>query len=187
MHARRPLTANSGRIRIRIALALALVASSALVGCVDASENSGSLYDGQPNIAGSPANGTGSDGVASQQSANPADQNNKTAALTPPGQPTPIPKIDADPKRLIGLDRDALIALLGKPSFKRKDNPAEFWRYNSDSCMLDLYLYGPAKPTAKDKAVRVRHVAAHGPNDAPVDTSDCLRTILRARLTSDSG
>ena len=53
--------------------------------------------------------------------------------------------------------------------------------------MLDLYLYGPEKAAEEDKVVRVRHVAAHGPSDAPVDAGDCLRTILRARLASDAG
>lgn len=187
MPARRPLTANNRPLRARIALAGALVALGALAGCVDPNENAASLYADQPVFA-APVTmpDTHRDGAAPAKAAG-TDTERKTASLTPPARPKPEPKIDADPRRLMGLDRSALTALLGKPAFERKDKPAEFWRYNGESCMLDLFLYGPAKAAAKDRTVRVRHVAARGLNDSPVDVGDCLRTILRARLANDAG
>jgi hypothetical protein len=180
MRASRPPTANSRRAGLDgvASLASLLLGLTTLAGCVfyePPGSARSALYDPntQPLITAPAPAATGNE--------------TKTASLTPQVKPSPEPKIDADPKRLIGLDRTALIALLGKPAFERKDKPAEFWRYSGDSCMLDLYLYGPEKAAEKDKAVRVRLVAAHGPSDAPVDAGDCLRTILRARLASDAG
>jgi hypothetical protein len=164
----------------------------ALAGCVDPNENAASLYDGQPVFAAAVTAaprqnpGTASGNAVPAEGERNAAAEPKVAALTPPAAPKTDSGVDADPKRLIGLDRSALTALLGRPAFERKDRPAEFWRYNGESCMLDLYLYGPTKAAEKDKTVRVRHVAAHGPHDSPADIGDCLRGILRARLASST-
>jgi len=174
MRAPRRVSANNrGRARRLAALAGALIGLSALAAC------SGAPADGAAELSSAePA-------VSAPEDAATTGEDQKTAALTPEGERAS--KIDADPKRLIGLDRNELTALLGEPAFRRKDNPAEFWRYRGESCMLDLFLYGPEKVAAKDKAVRVRHVAARGLTDTPVAAGECLRTILRARLARNAG
>ena len=42
---------------------------------------------------------------------------------------------------LQSLTSNQVFALLGKPSFKRSDNPAELWQYSNNNCTLDLFLY----------------------------------------------
>lgn len=177
MRAARRHTANRHRANRRRAHRLAaLVGSfavlSALAACSDAPADGG----GGPGI---------SQPVSISDDAAPTGEDQKTAALPPDSKVEKT--IDADPKRLIGLDRGGLTALLGKPSFLRKDAPAEFWRYAGDGCMLDVYLYGPEQVAARDKAIRVRHVAVRSVSDSRIGVSDCLRTILRARLTSKAG
>jgi hypothetical protein len=172
MRAARRHTANRRRAHRLAALIGLFVALNALAAC-----------------SGAPAD-DGAGPAASQPSADDDDatttgEDQKTASLPPDGKREQ--KIDADPKRLIGLDRGGLTALLGEPSFRRKDAPAEFWRYAGEGCMLDVFLYGPEKITSKDKALRVRHVAVRSLNDSRIGVSDCLRTILRARLTSSAG
>ncbi|MDX1539911.1 MAG: hypothetical protein R3349_00770, partial [Geminicoccaceae bacterium] len=47
----------------------------------------------------------------------------------------------------LGLEGETLEARLGTPAFKRRDPPAEFWRYRIGPCALDLILYPhPEKP-----------------------------------------
>lgn len=55
------------------------------------------------------------------------------AALPPPDV--------ANPARLKGLNTSQVTALLGQPSFTRKDAPAEIWQYRVGACTLDLFLY----------------------------------------------
>lgn len=109
------------------------------------------------------------------------DTAGRSASLPPEGA------VDADPKRLIGLDHAGVTAMLGEPEFRRKDAPAELWRYRGEHCMLDLFLYGPDKAAAADKRVLVRHVEARALSDGRVTTTECLRALLRARATRDAG
>jgi hypothetical protein len=43
--------------------------------------------------------------------------------------------------RLTGLRPTDLVALLGEPSLRRSDPPAELWQYRGAGCVLELYLY----------------------------------------------
>ena len=43
--------------------------------------------------------------------------------------------------RIKGLDENQLVALLGTGALDRKDNPARALRYQSDACVLFVYLY----------------------------------------------
>jgi hypothetical protein len=40
-----------------------------------------------------------------------------------------------------GLKSKDLVALLGEPSLRRRDPPAELWQYRGTGCVLELYLY----------------------------------------------
>ncbi len=89
-----------------------------------------------------------------------------------------LPPPDDDPDHLMGLDASALRARLGAPSFLRRDNPAQLWRYAGQGCLLELYLYRSG-PT--DTYV-VRHVAARPSpaGAAAVSARGCLAGLLRA-------
>jgi hypothetical protein len=43
--------------------------------------------------------------------------------------------------RIKGLDEGQLVALLGTGALDRKDDPARALRYQSDACVLFVYLY----------------------------------------------
>ena len=50
------------------------------------------------------------------------------------GSPIPL-------ERIKGLDENQLAALLGSGALDRKDDPARALRYQSDACVLFVYLY----------------------------------------------
>ena len=50
------------------------------------------------------------------------------------GSPIPLDRIK-------GLDENQLVALLGTGALDRKDDPARALRYQSDACVLFVYLY----------------------------------------------
>lgn len=64
----------------------------------------------------------------------------------PPVPPKPAAPPPPQPQILMGLDEAAVAKLIGKPVFKRADDPAAIWRYHAGDCVLDLYLHndGPA-------------------------------------------
>ena len=67
-----------------------------------------------------------------------SNQSDQTASRPPDGGHKASKPLSPD--RLIGQNQERLIRLLGVPSFKRRDPPAEVWRYRDQSCLLDLYL-----------------------------------------------
>lgn len=96
--------------------------------------------------------------------------------------------IDDDPGRLLGLDPDALRALLGQPGFVRHDDPARMWRYRHADCVLDLFLY--TEMAARQQSVpsfRVRHVEARTRDMATAPARGCLRALLVDRAATPAG
>lgn len=108
----------------------------------------------------------------------------ETPAETPP-QTAARPAIDDDPKRLLGLDPEGIQAILGTPSFLRRDNPAQLWRYRNKSCILDIFLY--ADQSAHSHSFRVRHVEARSANADRASARECLRTLLAERGQTPTG
>ncbi len=50
---------------------------------------------------------------------------------------------------LVGVRAAELEAMLGRPSLRRREPPAEYWRYSFTGCILDVFLYrdpGSEKP-----------------------------------------
>jgi len=125
-----------------------------------------------PEPAADPDPGAGTDGQT---------------ALAVPGPP-----VNDDPRRLIGLDQNAVQRLLGAPSFLRKDLPAQLWRYAARGCVLDIFLYG----ATRNGPFVVKHLSARaagpGPIAAPQNAAEinpraCLGALLRARRAPASG
>ena len=79
-------------------------------------------------------------------------------------EPQPEPKTVLSPADLKGLDRTALLGLLGEPDFRRADGPAHLWRYRKQDCRLGVYLYETG----------VDHLDARDANGEPVDLVACL-------------
>ncbi len=115
----------------------------------------------------------------------PADgASTQTAVRTSKGRPKarrPLSEI-----RLIGQSKRGLTQLLGVPSFKRRDPPAEIWRYRDQTCLLDFYLY-PFKQAGTGAPVKVSFVEARTPRGPSTPVATCLKTIhgkFIARKTS---
>lgn len=106
----------------------------------------------------------------------PAPGRGSQSASLPPKS---LPKVDANPDRLKGLNRADLVAILGEPSFQRVDGPASLLRYRDASCMLDLFLYVP--PDGGGEAARVSHIEARDVAGAAVTPRECFGALLRAR------
>ena len=105
---------------------------------------------------------------------------NKTiSSLNKPDQKeTPIKPISL--AEILGQNNNALIKVLGRPSFKRSDRPAEIWRYHDKACLLDIYLYQPLK-TAAANALLVNYIEARMPQGTRIETLRCLN-IIRHRF-----
>ncbi len=94
-----------------------------------------------------------------------------------PASPRPAPPIDdlPGPASLIGLSSAAVEAVLGPPQFRRRESPAEIWRYRTKTCFLDLFLYRDAA------ALSVAHVEVRGPDIAAVEDKACYLGLLAER------
>ena len=57
----------------------------------------------------------------------------------------------ADPQRLVGLDFDGTMALLGNPAAKMEQPPAKVWAYAGGGCMFSVFFY----PSVDDRVFRV--------------------------------
>ena len=93
----------------------------------------------------------------------------------------PAPPMHAD--QLLGLDRDALTALIGPADFTRSDGPAELWQYRASDCILDLFLYA----TPPQAVPRVAHVETRDRSDGGAGSAACVTTLLDARRMSPKG
>ncbi len=115
--------------------------------------------------------------VAAEAAADAHEQpdRSETAALPP------VPKIDDDPTRLMGLDRAGLAKLLGDPELMRREPPAEIWQYRGGSCVFDVFLYQEAGRQ------RVTYLEARDGAARRVGARGCLNELLRARLAKPLG
>lgn len=46
--------------------------------------------------------------------------------------------------KLTGLDRAAILVMLGRPDLKRDEPPAELWQYRAADCVLNFFFYRQA-------------------------------------------
>lgn len=113
----------------------------------------------------------------------------ESASLPPAESPVrpPLPKIAIG--ELPGMSEAQIVALFGRPQFRRTETPAEIWQYRGAACVLHVFLY------RKGTALLVRHAEAR-PRDvgsdgaavagAPVNgaaAEDCLGQLAASRQT----
>lgn len=116
----------------------------------------------------------------------PAPEPQPTGTLRPSlpeARVTAVPETFPDPGELLGLDRDAVSALLGRPELLRRDPPAELWQYQDTACILDLFLY----QRQGGGAYTVAHFEVRGRSVVRVSAKDCLRALFRARHHKQAG
>jgi hypothetical protein len=80
-----------------------------------------------------------------------------------------VPKTDD----LIDQSRERIAEWLGRPSFVRRDPPAEFWRYRDAACDLELFFYEIAG------ANRLDHFEMRLGDKAGATDGECLRALAR--------
>ena len=100
-----------------------------------------------------------------------------TPAPRAPKVPLPPPPPLGEPADLVGLSGNQLQALFGAPSFTRKENGAEMWRYDKGSCRTFFFLY----PNGAANMVRHVETVPRG-RDVAADPN-CL-AVLRGRPAS---
>ncbi len=89
----------------------------------------------------------------------------------------PAPDRVPAPRTLLGLEHHQVMALLGEPSFTRRDDPAQIWQYRDSICILDVFLYRPEG----GGAYRVTHVEVRGHGVIKVSDEDCFLRLLKPR------
>jgi|GEM_PF-1128612 len=101
-------------------------------------------------------------------SANTNPSSPHVAILTPPGAGS----------GLVGWEADKIRGLYGQPSFIRKEQESELWRYDGENCAAFFVLY------QERAGLRVRHVEIN-PSQGAMGDAACLAGIkARARATS---
>jgi hypothetical protein len=108
------------------------------------------------------------------------NQDDQTASRTPDGGHRAFKPLS--PNNLIGQNQERLIRLLGAPSFKRRDAPAEIWRYRNQNCLLDLYLY-PPEGSGAARALQVTFIEARTPQGPGAQVASCLNALRNRFLT----
>ncbi|MSO92304.1 MAG: hypothetical protein EXQ86_02745 [Rhodospirillales bacterium] len=98
----------------------------------------------------------------------PAPETSPELAARPPAASPALPPT------LLGMSREDVTELLGPPTFRRREAPAEIWQYRAPSCTLDLFLY----KDAKGDGYKVAHVEAREKNAAKIGPSDCLGRFI---------
>lgn len=99
-----------------------------------------------------------------------------------PAAPSFSTATPADPDKVMGLGREEIQALLGKPGLVRREAPAEVWQYQSRGCVLDIFLYEQSTELA------VVYVEARDGQAATAATGPCLGSVMddHRRLLSAS-
>ena len=64
---------------------------------------------------------------------------------------------------------------LGRPSFRRRDPPAEIWQYRVHACTLDLFLYEEGGTGI------VAHFAVRTPGGGEISERGCLDEVIARR------
>lgn len=80
---------------------------------------------------------------------------------------------------LVGVTADQLRRMLGEPTIRRPEGPAEVWLYEAPACRLDVILY------AEGARLVVGHAAARALGDgAGVTESACLSAVAAAPVVA---
>jgi len=121
-----------------------------------------------------PDGGTGS----SQTAGDPARL--ALAPLAAKPKLDPILRFEKDPRQLIGLDGSQVSVLLGRPTLKRRDPPAEIWQYAGRDCVLMLFLYDQPKAGK----TQVDHVELRPKSTEARAVDACFVGLLKANATT---
>lgn len=103
----------------------------------------------------------------------------EVATIPPEGAPAvpPLSSERMDPKRLVGMTREQVTALIGPPKSVSDSPPATVWAYRTDGCSLDVMFYMDlGTRTFRALAYEVRPEQT-----ARLAETDCLARIRASR------
>ncbi len=113
----------------------------------------------------------------------PVEKIQQTKLIPPVVNPPQIKKIEDKPVRpdksavlpkvLVGLTSTKILTIFGLPVFVRKDPPAEFWRYQSQLCNLEVFFY------LKNGGLRVDHISTISNGETRTKRSQCIKLFQR--------
>lgn len=92
-------------------------------------------------------------------------------AVAPPPPPIRITGLE----RVIGQDARALVSLFGRADQDVWEASARKLQFGSAICIMDTYLY----PPAKGKEPLVTYVDARQPDGKPIDRASCVAALTR--------
>lgn len=87
-------------------------------------------------------------------------------------------QVSVSPKKKIILNADHILNVLGEPTVKRRESPAEVWVYSQESCVLFIYMNDKIENPA-----RVKHMEIGTPsfNAEEKKSLPCLKMASRLR------
>lgn len=104
-----------------------------------------------------------------------------TGAPKPVSTPTPIvappPVAPAGLDRVIGRNASALLSLFGAADQDVVEENGRKLQFGSGICILDAYLY----PPARGKEAVVTYVDARQTDGRPIDKASCVAALTRRR------
>jgi hypothetical protein len=83
-----------------------------------------------------------------------------------------------EPTILVGKSSEEILEILGEPTLRRKDSPAEVWQYLTEECALHLFFY----PAKTGEIMEMNHIAINGrslTNQGKIDSKKCFNDHLR--------
>jgi hypothetical protein len=82
------------------------------------------------------------------------------------------------PTHLVGLSDESVETLLGAPTFRRRDPPAEVWRYAGEACRLFVFLYARQDDPSD---YRVTHIEIRSASVVKALDNDCFHSLLKGQ------
>ena len=95
--------------------------------------------------------------------------------VPPSNQPPTVAELTANPARFEGMTGSDVLGLMGAPSYRRTEPPAQVWQFYGGACVLDLFLYQQSDDLA------VAHAELRSRNAGQNPNSDCMRQVLADR------
>jgi hypothetical protein len=86
-----------------------------------------------------------------------------------------LAELTANPARFEGMTGSDVLGLMGAPSYRRTEPPAQVWQFYGGACVLDLFLYQQSDDLA------VAHAELRSRNAGQNPNADCMRQVLADR------
>jgi hypothetical protein len=171
--------------RSGVALALGLLGALSLGAC--GSNANRPIPVASATDLAAPATAPTTQAAAPERGATPGETETVTATAALPGDTAEAEDAEqatevtyetaapADPDEVMGLRRDEVQQLLGKPGLVRREAPAEVWQYESRGCVLDVFLYEASAD------LEVVYIEARNGAAVTAATATCLGAVMDDR------